>query len=139
MIWASDLTYQGCEISGVAADGRQFWSVVPEKNCVVSYSVSHKKFSMRIGSLDSTTFQHPVSISEYDNELYICNTESRKIRKINLNDYSVSDFRVLMNLFISIFVLAEKKLLFLNQVYMLYNLCAVLVVRHFQYFTVDSV
>ncbi len=94
MIWSSDLNYQGCEINGVAADGRQFWSVVPDKNCVVSYSISHKKFSMRIGSVESTSFQHPVSITKYDNELFVCNTESRKVRTINLNDYSVNDFRI---------------------------------------------
>lgn len=94
MLWSSDLTYQGGEINGVAVDGRQFWSVVPERNCVVSYSISHKKFSMRIGSPESTSFQHPVSISKYDNELFICNTGSRKVRTINLNDYSVSDFRI---------------------------------------------
>ncbi len=94
MMWSSDLNYQGCEITGVAADGRQFWSVVPSKNCIVSYSLSHKKFSMRIGSPESTSFQNPVSIVKYDNELYVCNTLSRKIRTINLNDYSVSDFRI---------------------------------------------
>ena len=94
MTWSSDLTYQGCEIKGVVADGRQIWSVVPDKNCVVSYSISHKKFSMRIGSPDSISFQHPVSISKYDNELFICNTVSKKIRRINLDDYSVNDFRI---------------------------------------------
>lgn len=94
MVWSSDLNYQGCEINGVAADGRQFWSVVPDKNCVVSYSISHKKFSMRIGSPESTSFQHPVSITKYDNELFVCNTESRKVRTINLNDFSVNDFRI---------------------------------------------
>ena len=94
MVWTSDLMYQGCEICGVAVDGRDFWSVVPQKNCVVSYSVSHKKFSMRIGSPDSTTFQHPVSISKYDDELFICNTDSRKVRTINLKDFSVNDYRI---------------------------------------------
>ena len=94
MVWSSDLTYQGSEISGVVVDGMQIWSVVPEKNCVVSYSISHKKFSMRIGSADSTSFQQPVSISKYDDDLFICNLGSRKVRKISLKDYSVSDFRI---------------------------------------------
>lgn len=94
MVWSSDLAYQGGEISGVVCDGRQFWSVVPENNCVVSYSISHKKFSMRIGSKDSTSFDNPVSISKYDNELFICNSGSHKVRTINLNDYSVNDFRI---------------------------------------------
>ena len=94
MIWSSDLNYQGCEINGVAVDGAQFWSVVPDKNCIVCYSVAHKKFSMRIGSAESTSFQHPVSISKYDDELFICNTDSRKVRTINLKDFSVNDYRI---------------------------------------------
>ena len=57
-------------------------------------SISHKKFSMRIGSKDSTSFNNPVSISKYDNELFICNKGSNKVRTINLKDYSVNDFRI---------------------------------------------
>ena len=94
MIWSSDLTYQGSEIKGVAVDGAQIWSVVPDKNCVVSYSIPHKKFSMRIGSVDSLSFDQPISISKYDDDLFICNVGSRKVRKISLKDYSVSDFRI---------------------------------------------
>ncbi len=94
MIWSSDLNYQGGEINGVAVDGTQFWSVVPDKNCIVNYSISHKKFSMRIGSPDSKSFQRPISLSKYDDNLFICNLESNKVRKINLKDYSVSDYRI---------------------------------------------
>jgi hypothetical protein len=94
MVWSSDLSYQGSEISGAVADGNQIWSVVPEKNCVVNYSISHKKFSMRIGSAQSTSFQKPVSISKYDNELFVCNADSQKVRTISLKDYSVNDFRI---------------------------------------------
>lgn len=94
MLWSSDLMYHESEIRGVACVERQFWSVVPEKNCVVSYSVSHKKFSMRIGSEESNTFDEPISISKYDDELFVCNKGSNKIRTINLKDYSVNDFRI---------------------------------------------
>ncbi|MBQ8765774.1 MAG: hypothetical protein IJZ16_03120 [Clostridia bacterium] len=93
MIWSCDINYHGCEVNGVAVDGNQFWSVVPDKNCIVSYSIAHKKFSMRIGSLESPSFNHPVSISRYDSDLYVCNTESCKIRKISLKDFSVSDYK----------------------------------------------
>lgn len=94
MIWSSDLLYHESEIRGVACDGRQFWSVVPKKNCVVSYSLSHKKFSMRIGSEESNTFDEPISISKYGDELFVCNKGSKKIRTISLKDYSVNDFRI---------------------------------------------
>ena len=91
MLWSSDLRYHESEIAGVVCDGRYIWSVVPEQNCVVNYSLSHKKFSMRIGSLMSDSFQKPVS--KYNDELYVCNEKSQKVRVINLKDYSVKDFR----------------------------------------------
>ena len=94
MLWSSDLLYHDCEIQGAVCDERQIWSVVPKLNCVVSYSVSHKKFSMRIGSEESNTFDCPVSISKYDNELFICNKNSQKVRTVSLKDYSVNDFRI---------------------------------------------
>lgn len=92
IVWSGDINYLDCEVNGVAIDGDRFWSVVPDKNCVVSYSIPHKRFNMRIGSLDSPSFHKPVAISKYDNELYICNADSCKIRKISLKDYSVSDY-----------------------------------------------
>lgn len=94
MAWSNDLRYHESEITGVVCDGRFIWSVVPEENCVVSYSLSHKKFSMRIGSKESDSFQKPVSISKYNDELYICNEISKKVRVISLKDYSVKDFRI---------------------------------------------
>lgn len=94
MLWSEDLAYHDAEIRGAACDGRLIWSVVPDLNCVVSYSLSHKKFSMRIGSETSEAFQHPVSIARYNDELFVCNRDSNKVRTINLKDYSVSDFRI---------------------------------------------
>lgn len=94
MIWSNDLLYHESPVSGVVCDERLIWSVVPDKNCIVSYSVAHKKFSMRIGSDDSDSFDKPVSLSKYGDELFICNSGSKKVRTINLKDYSVSDFRI---------------------------------------------
>lgn len=94
MIWSDDLLYHGSEVSGAVCDGRLIWSVVPELNCVVSYSVSHKKFSMRIGSETSDAFERPVSLSKYGDELYICCENAKKVRTVNLKDYSVKDFRI---------------------------------------------
>lgn len=94
MVWSCDLAYHNSEIRGAVCDGRYIWSVVPDKNCLVSYSIPHKKFSMRIGSEESNTFDNPISISKYDNELFVCNRNSNKIRRISLKDYSVKDFRI---------------------------------------------
>lgn len=92
-IWTGDLFYHESPIQSLAVNGHLIWCVVPEQNAIISYSIPHKKFDMRIGGDSSTTFDVPTSLSLYDNQLYICNCGSYKIRIINLNDYSVSDYK----------------------------------------------
>ncbi len=92
-MWSGDLLYHGYPVQDVASDGNQIWCTVPEQNAIISYSIAHKKFYMRIGGENSTAFSNPVSIVKYGNELFVCNAGSYKIRTVNLKDYSVSDFR----------------------------------------------
>lgn len=92
-IWSGDLLYHGHPVQDVASDGSQIWCTVPEQNAIISYSIAHKKFYMRIGGENSTAFSIPTSITKYGDELFICNAGSYKIRTVNLKDYSVSDFR----------------------------------------------
>ena len=93
LYWTGDLSYKNCPISGVVAEGKYVWCVVPENNCVVRYCPSTEKIVLRIGGDSSTAFLNPISISTYDNKLYICNYESCKIRTINLTDYTVTDYK----------------------------------------------
>lgn len=92
--WSGDLFYHDSPVQGVAADGPLIWCTVPEQNAIINYSVTHKKFSLRIGGDSSTAFDNPYSLSIYGNELFICNAGSCKIRTINLKDFSVNDFRL---------------------------------------------
>lgn len=94
LYWTGDLQYRDCSVSGVAPEGKYIWCVVPENNCIVRYSPSSEKIVLRIGGDSSTAFLNPVSISVYDNKLYICNYESRKIRTVDLKDYTVSDYKI---------------------------------------------
>lgn len=92
-VWSGDLLYHGFPVQDVASDGNQIWCTVPEQNAIISYSIMHKKFYMRIGGESSTAFNDPVSISKHGDELFVCNAGSYKIRTVNLKDYSVRDFR----------------------------------------------
>ena len=74
---SGDLFYHDSPVQGVAADGPLIWCTVPEQNAIINYSVTHKKFSLRIGGDSSTAFDNPC-----------------KIRTINLKDFSVNDFRL---------------------------------------------
>ncbi len=91
--WVGDLLYHDCPVQDVAADGNQIWCTIPDQNAIISYSIAHKKFYMRIGGENSTAFSIPTSIIKYCDELFVCNAGSYKIRTVNLKDYSVRDFR----------------------------------------------
>lgn len=92
-VWTGDLMYHGHPVQGVASDGNQIWCTVPEQNAIISYSIAHKKFYMRIGGETSTAFDCPVSVTKYENELFVCNMGSCKIRTVDLKNFSVHDFR----------------------------------------------
>ncbi|MBQ5994818.1 MAG: hypothetical protein IJL63_03050 [Clostridia bacterium] len=92
-IFTSDLFYRDCPITGAVADTAQFWTAVPRQNSIISYSIPHKKFNMRIGSANSGTFNEPVSVSRYGNDLYVCNSGSCKIRTVSLENYLANDYR----------------------------------------------
>ena len=94
LYWTGDLLYKSCPVNGVAGEGKYLWCVVPEGNCIVRYSPSTEKIVLRIGGDSSTAFLNPVSISSYDDKLYICNYQSCKIRTVNLKDFSVADYKV---------------------------------------------
>lgn len=93
LYWTGDLQYRDYPISGVAPEGKYIWCVVPENNCIVRYCPNTGKIVLRIGGDSSTAFLNPVSISVYDNKLYICNYESCKIRTVDLKDYTVADYK----------------------------------------------
>ena len=93
LYWTGDLQYKGCPISGVVPEGKYIWCVVPENNCIIRYSPTTEKIVLRIGGDSSTAFLNPVSLSVYENKLYICNYQSCKIRTVNLKDFSVADYK----------------------------------------------
>lgn len=91
--WTGDLFYRESPARDIAIENRHIWCTVPEKNCIIRYSTVVNKIVMRIGGEGSEAFQNPVSISAFDGLLYICNQRSRLINTINLNDFSVKNFR----------------------------------------------
>lgn len=93
LYWTGDLQYKGSPVSGVAADGKYIWCTVPDNNCIIRYSPVTEKIVLRIGGDASTAFLNPVSISNYDDVLYICNYQSCKIRTVNLKNFTVSDYK----------------------------------------------
>ena len=93
LYWTGDLQYKDAPVCGVVDEGKFLWFVVPENNCIIRYSPETEKIVLRIGGEASTAFLNPVSISRYDDSLYICNYESCQICTVNLKNFTVSEYK----------------------------------------------
>lgn len=89
--WSGAFDYHEKPIKCLALEGKYFWSVCPEENCVIRYSAQNMKVDLRIGSVDAQTFIHPSHICYDDGNLYVC-CDNNKVRKIDGNNYTVSDY-----------------------------------------------
>lgn len=93
LLKTGDLKYQGSPARDAANDNNHIWSVVPEKNLIVKYSLLQNRIVMRIGGNASATFSNPVSAAEYGGCLYICNSGICKIKRMKLSNFSVEDYK----------------------------------------------
>ncbi|MCL2508512.1 MAG: hypothetical protein FWF05_04985 [Oscillospiraceae bacterium] len=93
-IWEGTLTYQDEPVRDLAADGKNVWCAVPDRNAVICYSPDEGRVLLRIGGGATSAFSYPVSITKYDDTLYVCNKNSYKVRTLTLENYSVKDYLV---------------------------------------------
>lgn len=92
IIKTGDIYYGNAPARDAAFDGKCIWSVVPQRNAVIRYSVALQKIVMRIGGDDNTAFNMPISVSFYNDELFVCNRASCEIRCIDINTLNVTDY-----------------------------------------------
>lgn len=92
--WEENLCYRDSPVKGLAADDDCIWFVVPEKNSIVRFSATAQKVYTRIGGNETTTFDDPVGVTKSGPFLYISCGNSKKIRKIDMQTYSIKDYRV---------------------------------------------
>lgn len=89
--WSGAFDYHERPIKCLALEGKYFWSVCPEENCVIRYSSQNMKVDLRIGGIDAKTFINPSHICYDNGDLYVC-CDNNKVRKIDGNNYTVSDY-----------------------------------------------
>lgn len=92
LIKTGDLYYNNAPARDAAFDGSSIWCAVPQRNAVIRYSISLHKIIMRIGGDDNTAFNMPISVSFYNDEVFVCNRASCEIRRINVQTLDVSDY-----------------------------------------------
>lgn len=89
--WSGEFDYHDKTVNCLALDGKYFWSVCSEENCVIRYSCQNMNVDLRIGGVDAQTFINPTHISVDDGDIYVC-CDNNKVRKIDGNNYTVSDY-----------------------------------------------
>lgn len=92
--WTEELCYRESPVKGLTADDDCVWFVVPEKNSIVRFSPTAKKVYTRIGGNETTTFDDPVGVTKIGYNLYVSCANSKKIRKIDLQTYSIKDYKL---------------------------------------------
>ena len=92
-VWNGLVTYQNHPVRDLAVDGKDIWCAVPDCNAVICFAPAENRVTLRIGGASSPAFEEPVSVSESDGILYVCNRASKKVRTVRLSDYEVKDYK----------------------------------------------
>ncbi len=89
--WSGSFEYHEKPVKCLALEGKYFWSVCNQENCVIRYSSQNMKVDLRIGGIDAQTFINPNHICFDEGNLYVC-CDNNKVRKIDGSNYTVSDY-----------------------------------------------
>lgn len=89
--WSGSFDYHEKPVKCLSLEGKYFWSVCPEENCVIRYSCQNMKVDLRIGGKDAKTFINPTYICYDDGDFYVC-CDNNKVRRIDGSNYTVSDY-----------------------------------------------
>lgn len=89
--WSGRYDYHEKTVKCLALEGKYYWSICPDENCVIRYSCQNMKVDLRIGGVDAPTFPNPTHINFDGGDIFVC-CDNNKVRKIDGNNYTVSDY-----------------------------------------------
>ena len=89
--WSGYFNYHDEIVSGLALDGKYFWSICPSENSVIRYYSQTMQVDLRIGGKDASTFLNPTHISADSGDIFVC-CGGNKVRRIDGKDFTVSDY-----------------------------------------------
>ncbi len=85
-LWNGKLLYQNTAPGGIASSGKSLWASYPEHNVLVRYNLKTLREELRIGGQNSP-FVKTEGIFPAGSKLFVCNTGSNSIWKIDANNY----------------------------------------------------
>ena len=91
-IWTGELRYRGMAPSDIGLYKNSMWASYDKGNVLLRFNLSNMREELRIGGTRSP-FSEPCDLFVTGNEAVVCNRGSRKLVKVNLDTYAVSDYK----------------------------------------------
>ena len=93
LAWTGEFSYHDNYVRSPFTNDKYFWCTVPEENSIVQFDAASLKTHIRIGNVDSGAFVSPVTLSIYDDVVYVCNSSIGKIKTVSLPSYAVDEYK----------------------------------------------
>lgn len=104
-LWTGKMLYKNTAPGGIAPLGGSLWASFPEYNVLVRYNLKTLRQELRIGG-ENSPFQKTVGIFPAGSKLFVCNSGSNSVWKLDTTNYATEllhqlDFPVYDYLFIN--------------------------------------
>ena len=90
--WTGELKYKTEVPSDIALYKNAFWACYKKAGVLIRFNINTLREEIRIGG-KNTPFLSPCGIFVADDTAFVCNKDSKKIVKVDLNSYIVSDYK----------------------------------------------
>ena len=90
-LWTGSLVYRGFIPSDIILFKEGLWCCYEKGNVLLKYSLTNMKQELRIGG-NNSPFDGPCDLFEENNTLIICNKNSAKIQRIELENYNILEY-----------------------------------------------
>ncbi len=91
IIWQGNLSYRNFNASDFILYKNSLWTCFSDCDVLLRYSLATMREELRIGGKKSP-FSKPKSLFLENDEAYVCNAGSKKIIKVNLDNYTVNEY-----------------------------------------------
>lgn len=88
---SGEIRYRDAAPSGIAFYNNSIWASFKEHNVLIRFNINTMRAELRIGGKTSP-FECPENIFIDGEWAYVCNKDSNKIIRVNLESYSVDDY-----------------------------------------------
>lgn len=92
-IWKGSLVYRGCVPSDIMLYSNALWASYADCNVLLRYNLATMREELRIGG-NQSPFDKPRDLFVDGEDVFVSNSGSNKLIRVNLNTYSVFDYEI---------------------------------------------